>query len=137
MIYIIIYIFGHFDTENYAWRLPIVQNLCEFWQFFLSDFLSQNVLIFPSPKIHQGAKCPNTHNWYTTSFISVKGASFSKKCIFHRQNWDSVEGSAQLILQQHNELIIYWKPCLNLCFPKWLKPSQNHINLRPLELRIN
>ena len=38
----IIYIQGvleQFGTENYTWRLDIVQNLSELWQFFLCDFL--------------------------------------------------------------------------------------------------
>ena len=47
-------ILEHFDTENYTWRFVIVQNLCEFWQFFLSHVLAQNILILPSPKIPEG-----------------------------------------------------------------------------------
>ena len=34
-------------TENYTWRLDIVQNLCGLWQFFLPDFWAQNVSIPP------------------------------------------------------------------------------------------
>ena len=34
--------------------------------FFLSDFLSQNVLIHPSPKISQGGKYGNITELYTT-----------------------------------------------------------------------
>ena len=40
-------ILEQFGTENYTWRFDIVQKLCE---FFLSDFLVQNVVIFPCPK---------------------------------------------------------------------------------------
>ena len=45
-VYIYIYILHILKTKKYTWKLDIVQNLCEFWRFFLSDFLSP--------------KCPNT-----------------------------------------------------------------------------
>ena len=41
-------ILEQFGTENHTWGLDIVQNLCEFCRFFLSDFLAQNVIIPPS-----------------------------------------------------------------------------------------
>ena len=50
-------ILEQFSTESYTWRLDIVQNLCDFWQFFLSDFL--------------GAKCPNTPTLYVTTYKIV------------------------------------------------------------------
>ena len=43
-----IYILGisrHFNTKNYMSRLAIVQNLCEYCQFFLCDFLGPNYAI--------------------------------------------------------------------------------------------
>ena len=43
----IIEIFRHFDTKIYTWRLDLVQNLCEFGQFFRYTFLGKNVLISP------------------------------------------------------------------------------------------
>ena len=43
----------HFGTENYSWRLYVVQNLCEFFQFFLYGFLNQNVPIYPNCKLLQ------------------------------------------------------------------------------------
>ena len=36
------------DTESYVWKLDIVQDLCEFYYFFLYDFLPQNVSIPPN-----------------------------------------------------------------------------------------
>ena len=37
-----------------------------FNNFFLSDFLSQNVVIPPIPKVPHEAKCANTPKLYTT-----------------------------------------------------------------------
>ena len=37
-----------------------------FMNFFLSDFLSQNVLIHPNPKISLGKNCANSPKLYTT-----------------------------------------------------------------------
>ena len=45
---------AHFGT-NYAWKLDIVQNLCEFNQFFLCDIL--------------GSKFANNPRLYTTENI--------------------------------------------------------------------
>ena len=53
-------ILGHFNTTNCTWRLVIIQNLYEFWQFFLSDFWAQNVSIPQSLKISLGTKCFKT-----------------------------------------------------------------------------
>ena len=64
--YIYVYILGilkYLNTEIYTWRLVIVQNFYELWQFC---FLRQNVLIPPSPKTSKGAECPNTPILYTT-----------------------------------------------------------------------
>ena len=41
-------ILEQFGTECYTWRLDVVQNLCEFCQFFLSDFLVTKCAITPS-----------------------------------------------------------------------------------------
>ena len=45
-------ILGHFGTENYAWRLGIVQNLCEYCWIFVNiscqTFWAYNVLIVPA-----------------------------------------------------------------------------------------
>ena len=50
-------VLGHFDTENYAWKLVIIESISEFWQFFLYDnFLNQNVLIFAIHIIHKNLK---------------------------------------------------------------------------------
>ena len=38
----------NFDTESYVWKLDIVHDLCEFYYFFLYDFLPQNVSIRPN-----------------------------------------------------------------------------------------
>ena len=58
----------HFGTENYALRLDIVQNLCEFCQFFLCHFL--------------GPKCFDTSKSYTTrrtfQFQKCMKADFEK-----------------------------------------------------------
>ena len=32
---------GYFRTENYTWKFGIVQNLCEYCQFFLYVLLDQ------------------------------------------------------------------------------------------------
>ena len=37
-----IVIFGHFGLENYILKLSIVQNLCEYCQFFVCDYLGPN-----------------------------------------------------------------------------------------------
>ena len=43
---------GHFVEENYAWKVAIVQNLCEYCWFSLCDFF--------------GSKCiPDTLNSHT------------------------------------------------------------------------
>ena len=71
----IIYIVGillQLATKNYTGRFDIVQNLCELWQFFLSDFWAQNVLIPPSPKTSKGIKCANTPKLYTTIVANLK-----------------------------------------------------------------
>ena len=36
---------GHFQIENYAWRLGLVQNLCEYCRLFCMIFETQTVLI--------------------------------------------------------------------------------------------
>ena len=46
------------------------KDLYEFYQFFLSDFLAQDVLILPDQNLSQGEKCPNSPNLYTTYFDS-------------------------------------------------------------------
>ena len=39
---------GQFGIENYAWKVGIIQkNLCEYFGFFVCDFLCQTVLIPP------------------------------------------------------------------------------------------
>ena len=43
----------HFGSKNYALRPDIVQNLCEFCPFFLSNFLAP--------------KCLDTHKLYATN----------------------------------------------------------------------
>ena len=58
----------------YIWRYlkqfsTITQNLYEFQQFFLCDFLNQNVPIPPSPRIPQGASCANALKFYTTNSV--------------------------------------------------------------------
>ena len=50
-------ILGHYP-ENYAWRLGIVQNFCEYCQFFLYKFLGQ--------------KCADTSNSHTTDILKRK-----------------------------------------------------------------
>ena len=42
-----------------------LKNIHEFYQFFLSNVLGQNVLIPPDQNVSHGGKCPNTPNWYT------------------------------------------------------------------------
>ena len=44
-------VLGHFETENYVWKLVIIESISEFWQFFL-------VWYFFEPK------CPNICNTY-------------------------------------------------------------------------
>ena len=44
------------------------------YKFFLSDFSNQNVLILPSPKIPQGAKCANTPRLYTAANHLLKNS---------------------------------------------------------------
>ena len=53
------WILKQFDTENYTWRIDIVQNLFELWHFFLSYFWAQNVSIPPDQNMPQGTKCFN------------------------------------------------------------------------------
>ena len=36
-------ILAHFGTENYKQRFHIAQNFCKYYNFFLSDFWTQNV----------------------------------------------------------------------------------------------
>ena len=31
----------HFGTENYAWKVGIIQNLYDYCRFFMYDFLGQ------------------------------------------------------------------------------------------------
>ena len=62
----ILEILEQFGTENYTWKLNVVQNFYELWKFFLSYFWVQNVLIPLSQKIPQGAKCANTLKLHTT-----------------------------------------------------------------------
>ena len=55
----VIYILGvleQFGTENYTWKLDIVQNLWELWQFSLSDFLGSKCFNTPGPKYGPGDK---------------------------------------------------------------------------------
>ena len=59
--------------------------------FFLSDFLSQNVLIHPSPKISQGAKYGNTTELYTTE-SEIKWA---KKEKFYKWTHGKLKNSQQ------------------------------------------
>ena len=80
-------ILEQFYINNYTWRLIIVQNLYELWQFVLSDFWAQNVLMpespkirleakflnTPNPKIPQGTECIHTPKLYTTFSNSKKG----------------------------------------------------------------
>ena len=47
------WILEQFGTEHYTWRPDKVQNLCELWQFFLSDFLSSKC--FNNPKLYTTA----------------------------------------------------------------------------------
>ena len=61
-------ILEQFGTENYTWRIEIVESLCEFCQFFLSDFV--------------GAKCPNASSphivhYYLQNSLHIKHDNFS------------------------------------------------------------
>ena len=58
--------FEYFETKIMRKYLIQFKNLYEFYQFFLFDFLGQIDLILPDQNVSQGAKCPNTHNLYTT-----------------------------------------------------------------------
>lgn len=42
---------GHFCIENFAWRLGMVQSLCEFCQFFCMIFWVQTVPIPPNHRL--------------------------------------------------------------------------------------
>ena len=56
-MYYILYILRileQFGTRKYKWKLDLVQNLCELWQFFLSDFLGQKFFNTPNTKMCQG-----------------------------------------------------------------------------------
>ena len=66
-------IFKHFGTENYALKFGIVQNLCEFCQFFSYDFLD--------PKYF------NTPQLYTTTIIKIA----------YQGNWKNISPTSRLI----------------------------------------
>ena len=51
-------ILEQFDPENYILRLGMVQNLCELWQFLLSDFWAQNVSEPTDQNMAEGGKIP-------------------------------------------------------------------------------
>ena len=49
--------------------LTWLKNIFEFYRFFLSDVLGQNVLMAPDQNVSQGANCPNTPTLYTNSVV--------------------------------------------------------------------
>ena len=52
----IIGILRHFGTENYAWKLGIIQNFSEYWQFFFHVFSAPNCADTPNSHIN-GRHC--------------------------------------------------------------------------------
>ena len=59
----------HSDTKHYTWRIVIVQNLYEFSQFFLSDFLSSKCFNTLNIQNILGGKCFNANKLYTTENV--------------------------------------------------------------------
>ena len=59
-----LYIYIRFGTEDYTWRLDIVQTLRELWQFFLSEFFGSKFADTTKPKILLGCILQVLNNWF-------------------------------------------------------------------------
>ena len=64
-------ILEQFGTKNYVWRLDIVQNLSELWQFFLSHFSAQNGSIPPNKNMPKWVRYFNTTKLYNTDIYET------------------------------------------------------------------
>ena len=65
----------YFDTQSYAWKVGIVQNLCEYYQYFFCDLLGQNCAV--TTNIHTTFhKCSTSANhqafWHAIFALCTK-----------------------------------------------------------------